>query len=203
MKPFDWGYLGLECCTSNLYCRANCLNCWDMNWVAWSVYTVAGTPYSANIVLRRLISCHTAWLVSFFTTGNLLKVVGDQQVAVWKMLKYVNSKFEPWQAIVLVAPFVEEACIPFIRHWLHLSHPWARPKDCLSCSQQSFFLLLSGSHEDHLDTLLSMKLEPLVNQLWISGYLQLQVLHGNFNNVAIILRVAASEAANRFKAGLV
>ena len=143
MKPFDWGYLGLECCTSDLFRRANCLNCLDTNWVAWSVYTVAGSPYSANIVLRRLITCPTVWLVSFFTTGYLLKVVGDQQVAieVRKMLKYVNSKFEPWQATVLVASFVEQACIPFIRHiiWLHFSHPWARPKDCLQCSQQSFF----------------------------------------------------------------
>ena len=125
----------VECCTSNLFRRANCLNCLDTNWVAWSVYTVAGSPYSANIVLRRLITCPTVWLVSFFTTGNLLKVVGDQQVAieVRKMLKYVNSKFEPLQATVLVASFVEQACIPFIRHiiWLHFSHPWARPKDCL------------------------------------------------------------------------
>ena len=31
----------------------------------------------------------------------------------------------------------------------------------------------------------------------ISGHLQLQVLHGNSNNVEIFLGVAASEAANR------
>ena len=65
MKPFDWEYLGLECCTSNLYCRANCLNSWDTNWVPWYVFTVGGTPYSENIVWRILIRCPASdWSVS-------------------------------------------------------------------------------------------------------------------------------------------
>ena len=73
MKQFDWGYLGLECCTWNLYWTANALNSSDANWVPWSVYTTAGIPYSANIVLRRLITGPDVWLDSFFTIGNLLK----------------------------------------------------------------------------------------------------------------------------------
>lgn len=99
---------------------------------------------------------------------------------------------------VLAVPSVEQAS--YIRHIikLHFSHhPRSRAKRLSLMLLTEFSLLLGGPHEDPLDTLLSVKLESQVNVLWTSGHLQLQDLHGNSNNVAIVLGVAASEAANR------
>lgn len=42
-------------------------------------------------------------------------------------------------------------------------------------------------------------LELLVDEFWMSGHLQLQALQDNSSNVAVVLGVAPSEAANRKK----
>ena len=55
-------------------------------------------PIFCKYCLEKTYYVFRCLIGQFFYNRELAEVVGDQHVVVRTMLKYVNSKFEPWQA---------------------------------------------------------------------------------------------------------